>query len=188
MGVRLYCNLFGTLLPFYLVDVLELGDKREIENNEIPFQVALIGLILYLSQYITSLFTIRIYSRYGRKRTLFIGLLLSFVTSTAMIFLGPGTSGVMYFVSILVGIAETLVLSTGINLISDVVGVKSKKGAFVFGVYSLLDKFASGIAIFFITSSPMFETSVAFKKWTIILVPSVACILSCILVLLGPVK
>lgn len=25
MGVRLYCNLFGTLLPFYLVDVLELG-------------------------------------------------------------------------------------------------------------------------------------------------------------------
>jgi len=33
MGVRLYCNLFGTLLPFYLVDVLELGDKDEIENN-----------------------------------------------------------------------------------------------------------------------------------------------------------
>lgn len=55
-------------------------------------------------------------------------------------------------------------------------------------MYSLLDKFASGLAIFFITSSPYFETSVAFKKWTIILVPSVACILSCVMVLFSPVK
>ena len=157
MGVRLYCNLFGTLLPFYLVDVLELGDKEQIANNEIPFQVALIGLILYLSQYIVSLFTIKIYTRFGRKRTLFVGLVLCFVTSLTMTFLGPNSSGVMYFVAVLVWMAETLVLSTGINLISDVVGVKSKKGAFVFGMYSLADKFASGLAIYFITASPLFE-------------------------------
>lgn len=156
MGVRLYCNLFGTLLPFYLVDVLELGDKQQIENNEIPFQVALMGLILYLSQYVVSLFTSKIYSRFGRKRTLFVGLALSSITSLAMVFLGPKSSGVMYFIAVLVGAAETLVLSTGINLISDVVGVKSKNGALVFGVYSLADKFASGLAIYFITASPLF--------------------------------
>jgi hypothetical protein len=43
-----------------------------------------------------------------------------------------------------------MVLSTGINLISDVVGTKAKTGAFVFGIYSLLDKFSAGLAIYFI--------------------------------------
>ena len=46
-----------------------------------------------------------------------------------------------------------MVLSTGINFISDVVGSKAKTGAFVFGIYSLLDKFSAGIAIFFIGST-----------------------------------
>ena len=35
-------------------------------------------------------------------------------------------------------------------MISDVVGTKGKSGAFVFGIYSLLDKFSCGIAIFII--------------------------------------
>ncbi len=43
-----------------------------------------------------------------------------------------------------------MVLSTGINFISDVVGTKAKTGAFVFGIYSLLDKFSAGIVIFLI--------------------------------------
>lgn len=73
-----------------------------------------------------------------------------------MAFLTTTSSGIMYPLAIFIGIAETLVLSTGINLISDVVGRKSKQGAIVFGLYSLLDKFASGLAIFFITSSQSF--------------------------------
>jgi len=48
------------------------------------------------------------------------------------------------------GASQSLVLSTGINFISDVVGSKAKTGAFVFGIYSLLDKFSCGIAIFLI--------------------------------------
>lgn len=51
------------------------------------------------------------------------------------------------------GICQTMVLSTGINFISDVVGSKGKSGAFVFGVYSLFDKFGSGIIIFWIGGS-----------------------------------
>ena len=48
------------------------------------------------------------------------------------------------------GASQSLVLATGINMISDVVGTKGKSGAFVFGIYSLLDKFSCGIAIFII--------------------------------------
>jgi hypothetical protein len=51
------------------------------------------------------------------------------------------------------GVSQTMVLSTGINFISDVVGTKAKTGAFVFGIYSLLDKFSAGIVIFFIGST-----------------------------------
>lgn len=46
-----------------------------------------------------------------------------------------------------------MVLSTGINLISDVVGNKAKTGAFVFGIYSLLDKFSAGAVIFIVGNS-----------------------------------
>jgi len=50
-----------------------------------------------------------------------------------------------------------MVLSTGINFISDVVGTKAKTGAFVFGCYSLLDKFSAGIVIYLIGSAAAYE-------------------------------
>ena len=37
-------------------------------------------------------------------------------------------------------------LNTGTSLISDVLGKDNKSAAFVYGVYSLFDKFANGIA------------------------------------------
>ena len=49
-----------------------------------------------------------------------------------------------------------MLLSTGINFISDVVGSKAKTGAFVFGVYSLLDKLTVGLVIYFIGSTPAY--------------------------------
>ncbi len=50
-----------------------------------------------------------------------------------------------------------MVLSTGINFISDVVGSKAKTGAFVFGIYSLLDKFSAGIVIFLVGSTSAYS-------------------------------
>ncbi len=46
-----------------------------------------------------------------------------------------------------------MILSTGVNFISDVIGSRAKSGAFVFGVYSLLDKFSAGLVILFIGNS-----------------------------------
>ena len=47
MGVRLYTNLFGTLLPFYLVGVLRLGTDKDSDKS-VPVTVALVPLIVYL--------------------------------------------------------------------------------------------------------------------------------------------
>lgn len=49
-----------------------------------------------------------------------------------------------------------MVLNTGITLISDVIGVKGKSGAFVFGFYSLMDKFSTGIVLFVLTNISLF--------------------------------
>lgn len=89
-----------------------------------------------------------------------------------------------------------MVLSTGINFISDVVGTKAKTGAFVFGCYSLLDKFSAGIVIYLVGSSSAYETKpnelspdqVDFIKYTIILIPALSCVLSAVIVLSYPIK
>lgn len=56
----------------------------------------------------------------------------------------------MYILAVFIGCSQTMVLSTGINFISDVVGTKAKTGAFVFGCYSLLDKFSAGAVIYIV--------------------------------------
>lgn len=189
MSVRLYCNLYGTLLPFYLVDVLKMGTEEEIENNEIPFQVALVSLVITVVQYLNSHIISKVYyRRIGRKNTLMLGTVFAIISSLAMVFITPNVNWIMFIVAIFVGTSQTLVLSTGINLISDVVGADGSQGAFVFGVYSLLDKISSGIAIYFIISSSSFDSSINYKKWMSIIMPSIMCILSSVVVFLTPVK
>jgi len=89
------------------------------------------------------------------------------------------------------------VLATGINLISDVVGANAKQGAFVFGIYSLLDKFSCGIAIFVIGNAsayskkegePITTDDRTFIRWTMVLVPGLACLLSSLIVLSYPIQ
>lgn len=69
----------------------------------------------------------------------------------------PGSArNLIYLVAIFIGAAQALVLNTGITLISDVIGVKGKSGAFVFGFYSLMDKFSTGIVLFVLTNISLF--------------------------------
>lgn len=89
-----------------------------------------------------------------------------------------------------------MVLSTGINLISDVVGSKAKTGAFVFGIYSLLDKFSAGAVIFIIGNTQAYSTetdkltdgNILFIRFTMVLIPGLACILSAAIVLSYPIE
>ena len=64
--------------------------------------------------------------------------------------LTPKTNYLVYPTSFLSGISLAISLNTGISYISDVVGKKGKQGAFVYGVYGLLDKFSCGILLFLV--------------------------------------
>ncbi len=60
---------------------------------------------------------------------------------------------IMLGVAIGVGISQSIMLSTAVNLISDFVGNRND-GSVVFGIYSFLDKISVGICIYLIGNSP----------------------------------
>jgi Na+/melibiose symporter-like transporter len=191
MCVRLYTNIFGTLLPFYLVDVVHMGTD---DVNKVSFNLALVPMLTYASSVIVSTQLNNFYHRFGRKKALFVGTAICIGCLVVMAFLNEGNNWLMYIVALLVGASQSLVLSTGINLISDVVGAKAKTGAFVFGIYSLLDKFSSGIAIFLIGNAEAYnrehvtEDDVTFIRLTMVLVPGLACLISSLIVLSYPIE
>jgi hypothetical protein len=63
----------------------------------------------------------------------------------------------MYVIAPVIGIAQAISLNTGITLISDVIGLRGSSGAFVFGIYSFLDKIACGVVLFVCTNSSSFD-------------------------------
>lgn len=89
-----------------------------------------------------------------------------------------------------------MVLATGINFISDVVGTKAKTGAFVFGIYSLLDKFSAGAVIFIIGNTEAYskkpteldDSNKQFITLTMILIPALSSVLATAIVMAYPIK
>lgn len=89
-----------------------------------------------------------------------------------------------------------MVLATGINFISDVVGTKAKTGAFVFGIYSLLDKFSAGAVIFLIGNTQPYTKDVhlldksdqTFIKLTMVLIPALSAVLATLIVIFYPIQ
>lgn len=50
------------------------------------------------------------------------------------------------------GVGLAIMLNTATSLISDVIGTDSENSAFVYGVYSLFDKFANGFLLYWIVA------------------------------------
>ena len=63
-------------------------------------------------------------------------------------------------------------LNTGTSLISDVIGTDNKSSAFVYGVYSLLDKFANGFLLWWLVRN--YSKDVTALKYILAVIPSVA--------------
>ena len=51
MCVRLYTNIFGTLLPFYLIDVVKMGNT---DPDVVSYNIALVPMLAYGSSVIVS--------------------------------------------------------------------------------------------------------------------------------------
>ena len=59
----------------------------------------------------------------------------------------------MFFCAPFIGVGIALMLNTGTSLISDVLGNDVKSAAFVYGVYSMGDKFTCGALLFWLVGT-----------------------------------
>ena len=100
MSVRMYTNLFGTLLPFYLTDVIGMGTKNP---DKISYNIALIPMLAYLSSVLMSLKLNWFYNNIGRKKALFVGTAICLVCLASMAFLKPQHNYLMYALALFIG-------------------------------------------------------------------------------------
>ena len=100
MCVRLYTNIFGTLLPFYLMDVLKMGTD---DPDVVSFNIALVPMLAYGSSVLFSTQLNKFYLHFGRKKALFVGTAICIVCLVIMAFINESSNWLMYILPFFIG-------------------------------------------------------------------------------------
>jgi len=150
MMVRLAMNLTMTVIPFYLIEILKIPRP---DKNGSSFWFALVPLISFIASSIFSLFFYkRMITFFGnRLKPLFVGCVIIAVGSFSFLFMGSSFLWLVLISVPIQGIGLAILLNTATSIISDVIGSDDSSSAFVYGVYSLFDKFSSGFCLYFMT-------------------------------------
>jgi len=94
------------------------------------------------------LFYNRLVSAFGnRLHPLFIGTVLVVGSSIPFFFMKPSFSWLVYVTVGFQGVGLAIMLNIATSLISDVIGNDDQSSAFVYGTYSLCDKFVNGFLL-----------------------------------------
>jgi len=102
MSVRMYTNLFGTLLPFYLTDVLDMGASSD--EDQVSYNIALVPVLAYAASVAVSTQLNKFYQIFGRKKALFVGTAICLVCLGIMAFLQASANWAMYIIALFIGI------------------------------------------------------------------------------------
>ena len=155
MFVRLAMNLSMTVIPFYLIHVLDVRDPNEHPDKGIPTIIALVPLVSFIMSTIFSLFVYnRLVNHFGNRLIpLFIGCCVISIGSAPFLFLQPSFRWLVFICASSQGMGLAILLNTSTSIISDVIGNDDTSSAFVYGTYSLFDKFSSGILLTIISVS-----------------------------------
>jgi len=82
-----------------------------------------------------------------------ISVVVTAAGSMPMAFLGSGNlRNTMYLFASIQGVGNAMMLNTGTACISDVIGQDNTSAAFVYGAYSLADKFANGALLYWLVA------------------------------------
>jgi Na+/melibiose symporter-like transporter len=158
---RMAVNVTMTLTPFYLIHVL--GFKFE-EGEPAPPQIATVPLCSYACSMIFSLyFYPKLVNAFGNRLIpLLIGMIITVGSSIPFAFMRESFSWLVYIAASFQGIGLAIMLNIATSLISDVIGNDDKSSAFVYGTYSLCDKFVNGALLVIIGNTVIEE-----KSWLI---------------------
>ncbi len=182
MMVRVAVNVSMTMMPFYLATVT----KFEVtEDNPTPVQLAVVPLLSYILSLLFSLFVQRPMTRVLRNRfyPMLVAIFIIIVTSAPMAFLCEENRGWIYPLAAFQGIGLAIMLNTATSLISDVIGNDSENSAFVYGSYSLFDKFANGLILLWMVNQ--FTENEKALKWIMSVTPILCAVASYILTWIG---
>jgi len=104
-------------------------------------------------------------------------------SSIPLAFLNENSNWAVYPLGAIQGLGIAIMLNTATSLIGDVIGKDADNSAFVYGSYSLFDKFANGILLFWMIDS--FSANKEALKLIMAGVPTICAILSYIMVYIG---
>lgn len=140
---RLIVNVSQAYLAFYVINELRMAQSAK----------ALVPAIIYISSFIVSVILQEIAWTGQRLKAYYCaGGILWIFCGAAILILPRSMSAFMYFISIFIGIANALMMVTGISMQNVLIGQCLGGCAFVCGSLSFLDKMSCGLALYVLQS------------------------------------
>lgn len=153
MFARIALNVTATMMPLYLTSVSGFVQQP---GKGIPYQIALVLLCSYTFSLLYSLYgQVFLTKRFiNRLIPLALSILVTGVGSIPYAFLttNPAVLWLIYPLAAIQGVGIAMMLNTSTSLISDVINQDAESAAFVYGIYSFLDKFANGFLLFWLVA------------------------------------
>lgn len=140
---RLIVNVSQAYLAFYVINDLQMAESAK----------ALVPAIIYISSFIVSI-ALQEIAWTGKllKAYFSAGSILWIFCGAVIMLLTDHMNYAMYVVSVFIGIANALMMVTGISMQNFLIGENLNGCAFVVGSLSFLDKMSCGIALYILQS------------------------------------
>jgi Na+/melibiose symporter-like transporter len=184
MFARLALNVNATMMPYYLVTVTAYEPLDGLETSPV---IAAVPLITYICSLIFTVFIQKPLTQRFRNRLIpmLVSVVVTTMGSVPLLFLSPdpNTRWLVYPCAAFIGVGIALMLNTGTSLISDVIGNDVKSAAFIYGVYSLLDKFANGFLLYFLVAN--YNEDANALPWIIGMIPILSSVGTAIVTWIG---
>ncbi|KAK4835903.1 hypothetical protein QYF36_016051 [Acer negundo] len=143
MLTRLVLNVSQAYLAFYVINELRMANSAK----------ALVPAIIYICSFIVSIILQEMAWTGQRLKAYYTaGGILWIFCGAAILILPRTMSAYMYVISIFIGIANALMMVTGISMQNVLIGEDLNGCAFVCGSLSFLDKMSCGIALYILQS------------------------------------
>lgn len=184
MLVRISINVTTSMLPYYLESIM--GIQKTLKGGT-PIQISLIYLTSTAGCLFNSLYLQKHLEKFNSRSILLLAAnLFTAAGILPFLMLTPRFTFPIYFLGFLFGIGFALGLSAASSLTNDVVGGKGDQAAFVYGAYSLTDKFSCGILLFIFVDCV--KDDYFLLKWIIPILPVASLFLALIVVRGGEKK
>lgn len=185
MFARIALNTNATMQPLYLTTVTRFGEN--LPEGETPPELALVPLLSYITSMLFSVFLQAKITQTYRNRLipLMMSVVITSISSLPFAFLSAEnwSRQLVYILAAMQGVGIALMLNTGTSLINDVIGNDTQSAAFVYGVYSFLDKLANGILLFWLVAA--YSKNETALRWIMGLVPTLSAAATAILTWIG---